>query len=155
MPLYFAYGSNLSRVQMQERCPGARPLATASIPHHRLGFVGHSEAWGGGTSTIVLAVEDTLWGALYEVEPACLEVLGRHEGSDYTLCRTQVIREGGAREHALVFVRARDFDERPPSERYVSVIRRGYADWKLPTDAFDRAVDRARGGGVDSARRTG
>lgn len=150
MPVYFAYGSNLSRAQMQERCPGARPLAKAWIPDHRLGFVGHSEAWDGGTSTIMLAVGETLWGALYEVDPACLEVLARHEGSAYTLSRTLIVREGGTFEHAFVFVRTRDFEERPPSDRYVSTIRRGYADWSLPAEALDRAVDRARAAGVDS-----
>lgn len=144
MPLYFAYASNLSRAQMTERCPAARPLARAFIPDHRLGFVGHSESWGGGTATILLAPGTTLWGALYDVDESCLQELGRREGAAYVGSRTSVLDEDGRHMHVFLFVRARDFEERPPSERYVETIRRGYADWDLDTAALDRAVDRAR-----------
>lgn len=144
MALYFAYGSNLSREQMRERCPSARPVERARIPDHRLGFVGHSEAWGGGTSTIVLAPGETLWGALYEVDDACLEELGRREGSAYTLSRTPCLTDSGERKLAHLFVRSREFDFRPPSDRYVERIRQGFADWELDPAALDRVVDRAR-----------
>jgi gamma-glutamylcyclotransferase len=150
--LYFAYGSNLSRAQMEARCPGARPVARAYIPDHRLGFAGRAPAWdGGGGATIVLAPGERCWGALYEVGPACLETLARHEGRDYTLSRTHVLREDGTRVHAYLFVRARGFDERAPSDRYVEVIRRGYREWGLDESALDRAVDSGRAAGVDSA----
>lgn len=150
MPLYFAYASNLSRAQMTERCPGAQAVERARIPDHRLGFVGHSGSWGGATATILLAPGETLWGALYEVDEACLDELGRREGAAYTLSRTQVVREDGSRTRVFLFVRVREFDERPPSEHYVQTIRRGYADWGLDTGGLDRAVDRARSSGVHS-----
>jgi len=31
---YFAYGSNLNRKQMLERCPDAQPKFTASLPNY-------------------------------------------------------------------------------------------------------------------------
>lgn len=150
MPPYFAYASNLSRAQMTERCPDARPVGRAHIPDHRLGFVGHSESWGGGTATILLAPGTTLWGAVYDVDEPCLQELGRREGTAYVLSRTSVVGEDGRRTHVFLFVRARDFEERPPSERYVETIRRGYADWALDPAALDRAVDRARAAEVHS-----
>lgn len=150
MALYFAYASNLSREQMRERCPSARVVERARIPEHRLGFVGHSESWGGGTATIVLAPGETLWGALYEVDDACLEALARAEGTAYALSRTPCLKDDGSRVTAYLFVRARDFEERPPSDRYVQRIRQGYEDWGLDVAALDRVVDRARRADVHS-----
>ena len=37
---YLAYGSNLNRRQMMNRCPGAKPLGTAVIENYRLLFKG-------------------------------------------------------------------------------------------------------------------
>ncbi|MBI4513450.1 MAG: gamma-glutamylcyclotransferase [Gemmatimonadetes bacterium] len=150
MPLYFAYGSNLSRRQMQERCPGARALYRARIPHHRLGFTGASESWGGGTATIVLAPGEDLWGAVYEVDEECLETLGAREGLAYALSQTECLQEDGGRLRPYLFVKVRDLEERPPSERYVEVIRRGFEDWGLDPRLLDRAVDRSRHAEVDS-----
>ena len=42
-PLYFAYGSNLDAEQMKARCPTARPLRTARLADHRLGFTHYSK----------------------------------------------------------------------------------------------------------------
>ncbi|MGH7545279.1 MAG: gamma-glutamylcyclotransferase family protein [Gemmatimonadota bacterium] len=150
MPLYFAYASNLSRAQMTERCPAARAVGRAYIPDHRLGFVGHSESWGGGTATILLAPGAALWGALYDVDASCVEELARREGAAYVGSRTSVLGEDGRRTHVFLFVRARDFEEHPPSERYVETIRRGYADWDLDAAALDRAVGKARASQVRS-----
>lgn len=149
MPLYFAYGSNLNRRQMGERCPGARPLYRARIPDHRLGFTGTSQAWGGGTATIILAPGEDLWGAVYEVDEACLGTLSDWEGPAYALSATECLTQEGERVRAHLFVKIRELDERPPSERYVEVIRGGFADWGLDPQLLDRAVDRARRGAVD------
>ena len=35
---YFAYGSNMDPVQMEERCPGAVALGAAHLPGWRLTF---------------------------------------------------------------------------------------------------------------------
>lgn len=150
MALYFAFGSNLSRRLLRDRCAGARPLERAHLSDHRLGFAGHSDAWGGGTATILLAPGEKLWGGLYEVDEECLHTLAAQEGSAYALSRTGCFKEDGTRAWAYLLVKVRDLGERAPSERYVETIRRGYRDWELDPAALERAVDKARASGVHS-----
>ena len=49
---YFAYGSNLSKKQMKERCPGSKPLFVATLPNFKLVFSGWSRKWMGSVATI-------------------------------------------------------------------------------------------------------
>jgi len=50
---YFAYASNLSREQMRQRCPSAKPKFSAVLPNYKLIFTGWSREWHGGKATIV------------------------------------------------------------------------------------------------------
>ena len=50
--LYFAYGSNLDEAQMRARCPGARRVARAVLPHHALHFGNWSERWQGSVASV-------------------------------------------------------------------------------------------------------
>ena len=35
---YFAYGSNMDPIQMKSRCPSAKVIGVAKLPHYRLAF---------------------------------------------------------------------------------------------------------------------
>ena len=47
---YFAYGSNLSLIQIARRCPGTEIICRATLAGHRLIFPITSEDWGGGVA---------------------------------------------------------------------------------------------------------
>ncbi len=69
---YFAYGSNLHREQMQERCPGSEPVAKAKLEGYRLCF-----------NRVADIVEDEgsmVWGAIYTVSQGDIKNLDRYEG---------------------------------------------------------------------------
>lgn len=78
--LYLAYGSNLDPVQMQERCPGARPAGVARLAGYRLCFPRRSGKRGCGVASIVPAAGGEVWGALYDLTAQHLASLDLAEG---------------------------------------------------------------------------
>jgi hypothetical protein len=65
--LYFAYGSNLDFDQMSERCPSARFVAIAELPHHRLAFTRRSKNRNCGVADAVPDVSQSVWGVVYAI----------------------------------------------------------------------------------------
>jgi AIG2 family protein len=66
--LYLAYGSNMHRGQMAERCPGAVPAGTARLPSHR--FRINSAGWATVTPEEGADVYGALWGLAEDDEHA-------------------------------------------------------------------------------------
>ncbi len=69
---YFAYGSNLHRVQMQSRCPESVPVAKVKLAGYRLNF--------NRVADIVEDKNSEVWGAVYTVSPRDIESLDLYEG---------------------------------------------------------------------------
>ena len=132
MPLYyFAYGSNLSKKQMQERCPESRPLFTATLHNYKLIFVGWSRQWRGGVATIRRVTGQKVHGAIYEVTEECLRRLDKFEGSDAQRLKVLVHDEDGKALEAVTYIKIGQVEETRPSETYASIIRQGYKDWGI------------------------
>ena len=81
MPNYFAFGSNMDEEQMAHRCPGARPLAFATLPQHRLVFRGPSRNRGGGVASVDPYDGQEVHGVVWEVTEPDLLTLDRLEGA--------------------------------------------------------------------------
>ncbi len=149
--LYFAYGSNLDPVQMQERCPGAKVVGLAALRDHRLVFPRNSDRWGGGVSSIQPAHADTVWGILYELEEEGLRALDGYEGFraqgdqhnlyDREQVTVDLVRpDDGSiprRVRAWAYV-ARPSNPTPPSRRYLDAILRGARHHRLPEEYVAR-----------------
>jgi hypothetical protein len=127
---YFAYASNLSKKQMQARCPDSQPKFTATLPNHRLVFAGWSREWRGGKATIKSFRGEKVRGAIYEVTEACLRHLDKYEGG-YQRINVTVFSEDNEPVPVVTYIRAGQLEESPPSEEYLAVIRQGYQDWGL------------------------
>ena len=130
---YFAYGSNLSWRQMQQRCPQAKRLFSARLPNYRLVFIGGSRSSSGGTASILLQKGEYVLGGVYEIDGACQLALDRHEGYPAVYDRMNVIvfnDLGDAVEAFTYFKKGRGVEE-PPSQEYLTLIREGYRDWGL------------------------
>lgn len=139
--LYFAYGSNLDRVQMARRCPTARPREPAVLRGYRLTFRARSgrygvadiEPWPGGEVP----------GALWDVFPADLKALDLYEGVPYLYRRETVTVETARGEAlALAYVMQPGHGHAAPHPRYLEVIERGYRDWGLDPAPLREAVRR-------------
>ena len=130
---YFAYGSNLNKKQMSERCPDSKPKLIATLPNYKLVFVGWSRKWRGGVATIKRFGGGKVPGAVYEVSELCLQRLDKFEEGYSRLNVTVFSEDGEAVEavEAITYIKSGQLEETSPSREYVSVIQQGYRDWGI------------------------
>jgi len=136
--LYLAYGSNLSRARMAQRCPAARPLRPVSLSGWALRFE--------RVATIAPVAGARLAGALYRLTAECERTLDRVEGvAEGRYRRVQVTVPDPAspsgNDLALTYIK---IDGRcgPPTTDYLAHIVAGFRDWELD-DALLHAALRA------------
>ena len=128
--LYFAYGSNLNKQQMQERCPESLPKFSAVLPNYKLAFSGWSRTWRGGTATIKPFRGEKVRGAIYEVTESCLKQLDRYDVG-YIHMNVTVFDEDNEPHQAVTFAKTGQLDESLPSKEYAAVIKQGFRDWRI------------------------
>ncbi len=127
---YFAYGSNLNRKQMRERCPDSNPMFTATLSNYKLVFVGWFRRWRGGVASIKPLRGDRVRGAIYEVSEQCLRRLDRYE-SDYNRFKVTVLGEDSEPIEVITYIKAGQLEETRPSKEYLAIIQQGLRDWRL------------------------
>ena len=100
MLLYFAYGSNMDRAAMLQRCPGSKPVGVARLMRHR--FTIFDE----GYATVVRDPQGAVWGMVWDLALADVPALDRYESLStglYTKVIQPVVTEQGPRR-AIVYV---------------------------------------------------
>lgn len=128
---YFAYGTNLNRKQMLERCPESKPKFIATLHNYKLVFVGWVRQWRGGVASIRSFRGAKVLGAIYEASEEDLKRLDRYEGSDYRRLNVIVNNEDGEPIEAVTYIKTQQAEETKPSPEYLSIIQQGYKDWRL------------------------
>ena len=83
--LYFAYGSNMWRAQMHERCPDHEWLGAAVLPDHALCFPRFSKIRNCGVAGIRPEAGAEVWGVVYRLTERDLAKLDKREGYDPSL----------------------------------------------------------------------
>ncbi|QGG47643.1 gamma-glutamylcyclotransferase family protein [Heliorestis convoluta] len=128
--LYFAYGSNLHKEQMQIRCPDSVPLCRATVYDYILTFRGNRR--GVGVADIIPTNKSQVEGALYRVSLRDLRNLDRYEGYPtlYRRYPIEVETEDGIKE-AFVYRMNEEFTFAPPYEKYFHTISEGYDHWGI------------------------
>lgn len=127
---YFAYASNLSRQQMQQRCPGGKPLFKATLPNYKLLFSGYSRLLHSSKATIQLNRGEKVLGGVYEVSDQELKKLASFE-QGYSQLNVNVFDEDGEQHEAVTFIKTAREAEGKPSPEYLSTIQQGYKDWRI------------------------
>jgi len=127
---YFAYASNLSKKQMQERCPESKPKFIATLPNYKLVFTGWSRNWKGGVATIKPFRGEKVHGAIYEVSETCLRQLDKYEVG-YTRLNINIFDEDNEPHQAVTYIKSGQLEESLPSKEYATIIRQGYRDWGI------------------------
>ena len=151
MPLYFAYGSNMWRRQMAERCPEHEVIGTALLPDHALCFPRSSPVRHCGVAGIVGKPGAQVWGVVYRLNERDLAALDRREGYDpakpfhvnrYNRILIRVLRDGTTLE-CLTYLARDEPGRHVPSETYMQAIIEGAVENGLPEDyvAALRAVE--------------
>jgi len=134
--LYFAYGSNLNKKQMSERCPNAVPLRAFELLGWKLVFR--------GTADIVPVFGCTVCGAFYSITPKDELALDRYEGVGREKYRRESIRISSDK-NALTYVMAGRRPVEAPSVAYFELIKQSFADWNWPVSGLELARDHAFG----------
>ena len=100
MPVYFAYGANMDRAAMRERCPASRPLGPARLMNHRF-FIMRQ-----GTGSVRRAAGAVVHGVLWELALADVRALDRFEevaSGLYGKAVIPVLKTGGG-ARAIVYI---------------------------------------------------
>jgi gamma-glutamylcyclotransferase (GGCT)/AIG2-like uncharacterized protein YtfP len=130
--LYFAYGSNLNLRAMAHRCPRAKALTAARLEGYRLVFRRYAD--------ISPDPKGTVWGALFELTPACVRALDKYEDEALGIYRkiTVTVTDDHGTRAAMAYVMNAG-PLAPPDVAYYGEIARGYRDWKLDEALLRRA----------------
>jgi hypothetical protein len=148
---YFAYGSNMSSIEMHTYCPAALSLGAARLDGWRLAFTSHSQRRQGGVADIVADPQASVWGVLWEVDPAELPALHAKEGyapdrdaaaNHYGVVDIDVLCGGGLAQPLPAFayvVMQRRAAHIPPHADYCAILRRGALEHALPADYWQTA----------------
>ena len=142
MFLYFAYGSNMSRRQMRERCPDHECLGTAMLKDHALCFPRHSPRRNCGVAGLAEQPGSQIWGVVYRLHDGDLAALDRREGYDpaqpahvnrYNRRTIRVLMKGDPVDCLTYFARHVP-GEHVPNAEYLAAIIEGAEENGLTPD---------------------
>lgn len=135
---YFAFGSNMKLSEMSASVPEALDAGKARLPDYRLRFSRRSVRRQAGVADVVPSLGLTVWGRLYKLPDGVdLGGLDRREGVSAGAYRRQavVVRQGADDVPAFTYVVvAKEEFEQVPDNEYLSLIRVGADEAKLPAE---------------------
>ena len=132
--LYFAYGSNLLRSQMQARCPGARVHSVVRLEGYELCFPMISFTRSGmGVASIRPNEDAYVEGVVYAMTPDDFRRLDHYE-SEGTKYRRDTITIPKLGEVWTYFPRLDAGHHYPPSEEYLNAVIQGAIEHQLSAE---------------------
>jgi gamma-glutamylcyclotransferase (GGCT)/AIG2-like uncharacterized protein YtfP len=136
--LYFAYGSNMLRERLAERCPSATFESVASLPDHELTFAKRSVD-GSGKCAIQRAKGREVLGVIWQLTASELTELDRFEGAGrgYERTEIQVRRPSGEVVGAITYNATALDPLLRPYDWYRSLVLAGARQHGLSPDYVD------------------
>ncbi len=110
MVAYFAYGSNMDRMQMADRCPDSVVVGPATLPDHAFRIA------TGGYATVVPSPSDAVHGVLWhlpETDEASLDAYEDLASDFYRKIECEVTDGDGVRRPAMLYVASDPTPGRP------------------------------------------
>jgi gamma-glutamylcyclotransferase (GGCT)/AIG2-like uncharacterized protein YtfP len=136
--LYIAYGSNLNREQMADRCPTARVLGASMMKDWRLLFKGEHE---GAVATLEPCAGAIVPVLVWEISSADEASLDRYEGWPYFYRKeTVAVKLDGKPVSAMAYIMNEGSPLGQPSCYYYSIILEGYKDAGFDVDILRQAT---------------
>lgn len=137
--LYFAYGSNMDRSQMLERCPGSIYRGLARLDDYQLVFNRKGTYHTGAVASVIRAPGEVVHGVVWEV--IVEEVLGldRIENPDaYSRLAVSIEHESGRTIEAFCYVAHPEPSPPPPDPEYVRRLLLAAEAAELPSEYIAR-----------------
>lgn len=133
MNLYFAYGSNMDKEQMSERCPSAILIGTAMLADYRLAFTIYSPKRKCGCADIVRSAGDKVYGILYQITDADMNALDDFEGHPVHYRRITVrVDSQDVKVDAYSYEVVNKEEGLVPSAHYLGLLQSAAALHKFP-----------------------
>lgn len=134
MTLYFAYGSNISKEQMQRRCPNAVAVGVYVLGDSKLIFRGVADC--------AYAKGSECHGVVWKITQECERALDQFEGVERGTYRKEYapLNEPYEGEIELLFYVMNSDGIYPPTQAYLDRIIQGYKDFELPMESLRKAV---------------
>lgn len=141
MRLYVAYGSNLHKKQMEERCPGAVPYAVGTLEGWELIYRGLEPEKI--YATIQKKEGAATPVALWDITPENEKSLDEYEvyPTLYYKEDVPVTLQDGQTITAMVYIMAEEAKPGRPSDTYIQTIREGYGDSGLDLSVFEASLE--------------
>jgi len=146
--IYFAYGMNMDRQDMEHTCPVSEFLGLGVLHDHRLLYKGY------GHADVVPAEIRAVPVAIFEISESDEAHLDIREGYPSYYIKKQVTVEMTCDKYfrpcenkeikGMVYKMADGFDLRLPSRGYEAIIRRAYEDFGLEQSILDEAYDASK-----------
>ena len=142
MFFYFAYGSNMWRTQMRERCPDHELIGKAVLPGYALCFPRSSPIRNCGVAGIVETPEAQVWGVVYRLHDEDLAALDKREGFDprkpahvnrYNRKTVRVLMDGETLD-CLTYLARKEPGQHLPNDEYMAAIITGAVENGLPEE---------------------
>jgi len=132
---YFAYGSNMSRAQMQQRVGHVLDAQPARLENYEMVF-NKKVRGGSGEANIQRAKGKTVHGVLYRVTGAALRTLDRATGvpEHYRRIEVKVTDMNGRGVAAQVYIAAKVEKGLRPAPHYLQTLLDGAGEQGLPAD---------------------
>jgi len=146
---YFAYGSNMNREQMKERCPDSVLIGKAVLSNYKIAFTIFSKKRNCGCADIIPSDGDEVWGLLYKISPEDLKKLDREEGHPKHYKRFQVFvtNEHGKDYFVETYeVAAKEGEFLKPSKHYLGLMRETASRFNFP-EAYQSLLSRVETSG--------
>jgi gamma-glutamylcyclotransferase (GGCT)/AIG2-like uncharacterized protein YtfP len=126
MKLYFAYGSNMDREQMNDRCPDNERIGRVILRGYKWYISSR------GYASIRASKDDYVEGYLYRITHADEQSLDGYEGFPdlYQKHTVQVQQDGAMVRRVMVYIDPVT-EEGEPRDWYPSTINQGIADAEL------------------------
>ena len=130
--LYFAYGSNLHHFQMKRRCKDSIFLKKINLKNFKLTFRSRYRA-----ADIEPKKNSIVPGGLYEISKSDEKKLDVYEDFPI-LYRKHFFYYDGKKVMTYTMVKKTLF--KYPTERYLSIVKRGYKDCNLDNTYLNKAL---------------
>lgn len=139
--LYFAYGSNLMKSQMRERCPDSEPIQKAQLRGWKLTFRCRNGEVDKAVANIEPSENGIVHGAVYKISSSKdWETLDRYEGFPSSYNRQKLTTDGGMEVVVYIMTEGSRPNYGKPSGEYENKVRVGFREWNLPEEVLDKAI---------------
>lgn len=130
---YFSYGMNTNLGSMAMRCPRAKSLGAAVLPHYAFEFKSFA--------TVVPDMGNEVHGVLWEITDECEKSLDRLEGYPIYYGKINVwVEHDGLMVPCMTYLMYPEEELEYPSDSYVKMLEEGYTSHGINTDQINEAL---------------